>query len=88
MAWGGEAWRPTGRWSAFAACGAGFYFPKGTAGTVEYDGGPTWRAARGSVLLSHLPQDWQIRLDPKDSEHLSFVDGTVLLLSRYPQRNW
>ena len=35
--------RPTGRWLAFAACGAGFYFPKGTSGSVEYGGGPSWQ---------------------------------------------
>ena len=49
---------------------------------------PPSRAARGRVVLSHSSLDWQRRLDPKDSEHLSFVDGAVLLLSRYPQRNW
>ena len=75
-------------WLAFAACGAGFCFPKGTPGSVEYDEGPSWRAARGGVVLSHSSLDWQRRLDPKDSEYLSFMDGTVLLLSRYPQRNW
>lgn len=46
------------------------------------------RVARGGVVLSHSSLDWQRRLDPKDSEHLSFMEGTVLLLSRYPQRDW
>ena len=49
---------------------------------------PPGRVARGGVVLSHSSLDWQRRLDPKDSEHLSFMDGTVLLLSRYPQRDW
>jgi len=75
-------------WLAFAACGAGFYFPKGTTGSVEYDEGPSWRAARGGVVLSHSSLDWQRRLDPKDAGCLYFVKGGGLLLSRYPQRNW
>ena len=37
-----------------AACGAGFYFPMGTPGSVEYDEGPSWRAARGRCGISRL----------------------------------
>ena len=46
------------------------------------------RGARGGVVLSHSSLDWQRRLDPKDGGCLYFVDGTVLLRSRYPQRDW
>ena len=73
----------------FAACGAGAYFPKGGCWKrSEMVEAPPGRAARGSVVLSHTLQVWQIRLGSKDREHLSFMDATVLLLSRYPQRNW
>ena len=36
-------------WLAFAACGAGFYFPKGTCGSVECGGGPSWQGCSRKV---------------------------------------
>ena len=44
-----KGWRPTGRWLAFAACGAGSYFPKGTSGSVECGGGPSWQGCSRKV---------------------------------------
>ena len=80
-----------------AVCGAGWHLPLAAqvfisrrerlerSSVAEV---PPGRGARGGVALSHSSLDWQRRLDPKDREHLSFMDGTVLLLSRYPQRDW
>ena len=34
---------------AFAACGAGFYFPKGTPGSVECGGGSSWQGCSRKV---------------------------------------
>ena len=73
---------------AFAACGAGSFPRRGRLDRSSMTKAPPGRAARGGVVLSHSSLDWQRRLGSKDSEHLSFMDGTVFLLSRYPQRNW
>ena len=62
-------------WLAFAACGTGFYFPKGTSGSVECGGGCSWQGCSRKVW--NIAENWILYAVEPDGRYAHLTETYI-----------